>query len=50
MIKWLEVQGYPIMEDTLVDYNHYLTHNKRYEILNIYDDELLQIWAYQDSC
>ena len=50
MIKWIEVQGYPILKDTLVDYNHYLTHNKGYKILNIYDDELPQIWAYQDSC
>ena len=50
MIEWLEVQGYPILENTFVDCNHYLTHDKEYEILNIYDNKLPQIQAYQDSC
>ena len=50
MIKWLEAQGYPIPENTFVDCNHYLTHDKGYEILNIYDNKLPQIQAYQDSC
>ena len=50
MIEWLEAQGYPILENTFVDCNHYLTYNKGYELLNIYDNELPQIGAYQDSC
>ena len=49
MIEWLEVQGYPILENTSVDCKHYLTCDKRYKILNIYDDELPQIQAFQDS-
>ena len=43
MIKWLEAQGYPILKNTFVDCNHSLTHDKEYEILNIYDDKLPQI-------
>ena len=43
IIEWLEAQGYPILENTFVDCNHYLTHDKGYKILNIYDDKLPQI-------
>ena len=41
MIEWFEAQGYPILENTFVDCNQYLTYDKEYEILNIYDNELL---------
>ena len=50
MIEWLEAQGYLILENAFMDCNHYLTHDKGYEILNIYDNKLPQIQAYQDSC
>ena len=49
MTKLLKVYRYPISENTFVDCNHYLTHDKGYEILNIYDNELPQTQAYQDS-
>ena len=34
---------------SFTDCKHYLAHNKGYEILNIYDNELDEIWAHHDS-
>ena len=43
------MQGYAILKDTCIDCKHLLAYGKGYEILNIYDNELLQIQAFQDS-
>ena len=47
--EWLEMQGYPVQTKNFTDCKHFLAHNKGYEILNIYDNELDEIWAHHNS-